>query len=350
MILSSSNNQVDGKDISVADIMLTIARHLKIIIITPIILCSFTIIFVSFFAKPTFISTAKIMSSSTSSAASQAMGLASQFGINIPTAQPEQRWVYAEIIKSRTIARQVLKQKFDTDEFGSQKTLLQILTHGNEPLKKPLDVLMSIAVNKLLNMVQVSENFKTGILTISIYASEPNFAANLNQAFIEELDAHQRNYNKRITSKTKRFILERINDTKKELITAEENLKVFMDRNRRIENSPALQLERQRFSREATVLTGVFTTLKQQLETTKIEEVKDSDYVVVIDTPLVPLQRSKPNKKLMVVSAGFLGVILGIIFAFLKEYWLNSKSQEKKKITEIKLLFLKNLSELILKK
>ena len=45
-----------------------------------------------------------------------------------------------------------------------------------------------------------------------------------------------------------------------------------MDRNRRIENSPSLQLEQQRLGREVTVLTGVFTTLKQQLETTKIEE------------------------------------------------------------------------------
>ena len=46
-----------------------------------------------------------------------------------------------------------------------------------------------------------------------------------------------------------------------------------MARNRRIENSPALQLEEQRLSREVAVLTGVFTTLKQQFETTKIEEV-----------------------------------------------------------------------------
>ena len=39
-----------------------------------------------------------------------------------------------------------------------------------------------------------------------------------------------------------------------------------MDTNRRIENSPALLLEQQRLQREVTVLIGVFTTLKQQLE------------------------------------------------------------------------------------
>ena len=104
---------------------------------------------------------------------------------------------------------------------------------------------------------------------------------------IKELDSHQRKYNKTKTSNTKKFIEERINSTKNELISAEEKLRVFMDRNRRIENSPALQLEqgRERLGREVTVLTGVFTTLKQQYETTKIEEVKESDYVVVIDPP-----------------------------------------------------------------
>ena len=66
-------------------------------------------------------------------------------------------------------------------------------------------------------------------------------------------------------------------------------------------------------------LTGVFTTLKQQLETTKIEEVKDSDYVFVLDSPSIPLIRSEPNKKIIVFSFGFLGVALSF-FIILKCY------------------------------
>ena len=94
-------------------------------------------------------------------------------------------------------------------------------------------------------------------------------------------------------------------------------------------------------------MTGVFTTLKQQLETTKIEEVKELDYVVVLDPPEVPLQRSKPNKRLMVILAGFLGVGLGIIFAFIREFATNTEKDEKDKMTEVKSLIIKNISELI---
>jgi uncharacterized protein involved in exopolysaccharide biosynthesis len=130
-------------------------------------------------------------------------------------------------------------------------------------------------------------------------------------------------------------------------MVAEENLKVFMDRNRRIENSPALQLEQQRLGREVAVLTGVFTTLKQQLETTKIEEVKESDYVVVLDPPEIPLQRSKPNKRLMVILAGILGIVLGVVISFVREFAANSEKEEKDKMSEAKALVLKNIFELI---
>tara|TARA_B100000029_G_scaffold510146_1_gene600977 strand:- start:1509 stop:2588 length:1080 start_codon:yes stop_codon:yes gene_type:complete len=333
--------------IFLADIILTMARQLKVIIITPTILCTLTIIYVLFIAKPVYTSTSKIMSSSSGGGVSQAVGLAAQFGINIPTGQSEPKWVYPEIIKSRTLARAVLKQKFDTNEFGPQKSLLQILTYGNDDPGFNLDTLEIMGVENLLGMIEVSEDIQTAILTLNINASEPSLAAAINKVLIGELDAHQRKYNKAKTSDTKQFIEERIIDTEKELMAAEENLKIFMDRNRRIENSPALQLEQQRLGREVTVLTGVFTTLKQQLETTKIEEVKESDYVVILDSPEVPLARSKPNKKLIVILAGILGIGIGVFFAFIREFSSNSKKEEKDKISEAKALVLKNLSELI---
>ena len=335
--------------ISLMDIMLTLARHLKVIIITPTILCTLTIIYVLFFAKPIYTSTSKIISSS-SGGGSQAAGLAAQFGINIPTGESEPKWVYPEIIKSRTLAKAVLKQKFDTNKFGLQKSLLQILTYGNDEPEFNLDTLEIMAVNNFLKMITITEDKLTAILTLYINASEPSLAAEINKVLIGELDAHQRKYNKAKTSDTKQFIEERIIDTEKELMAAEEDLKIFMDRNRRIENSPALQLEQQRLGREVTVLTGVFTTLKQQLETTKIEEVKESDYVVVLDPPEVPLQRSKPNKKLMVILAGILGIGFGIVLAFIWEYASNSDKEEKDKMSEAKFLIIKNIFELIPRK
>ena len=220
---------LEEDSMSLSDILLILARHIRIILITPMILCSVTIIYVLFIADPVYTSTAKIMSSYSGGSMSQAAGFAAQFGINIPTGPSETKWVFPEIIKSRTLARSMLKRKFDTNKFGHQKPLLQILTYGNDDPQVGLDTLEIMAVNNFLGMIDISEDIKTAIITLSINASEPNLAREVNQALIEELDAHQRKYNKAKTSDTKQFIEERILNTEKELMAAEENLKVFMD-------------------------------------------------------------------------------------------------------------------------
>jgi uncharacterized protein involved in exopolysaccharide biosynthesis len=330
--------------ISLTDIMLTLARQLKVIIIMPTILCTLTIIYVLFFAKPVYTSTAKIMSSSSAGGGSQVVGLAAKFGISIPTGQSEINWVYPEIIKSRTLARTMLQRKFDTEEYGSQKSLLQILTYGDEKPTLGIDTLIKFGVNGVIDMIDIQLNGSFYDLTIS--GAEPLFVRDFAIAIIEELDSHQRKYNKAKTSETRQFIEERIIDAEKKLNIAEEALRDFTKSNRRIENSPLLQLEQGRLGREVTVLISVFTTLKQQLETTKIEEVKESDYVVVLDPPEAPLQRSKPNKRLLVILSGILGIGLGIVFAFIREFAANSDKEEKDKMSEAISLVLKNISDL----
>jgi len=99
--------------------------------------------------------------------------------------------------------------------------------------------------------------------------------------------------------------------------------------------------------REVTVLTGVFTTLKQQLETTKIEEVKESNYVVVLDPPEAPMQRSKPKRKLMVIMACFLGIGLGIFIGFIREYLEYIDAEDQEKMSNMKSVMLHNIRQLM---
>ena len=339
-----------GEDvITPIDILLILARQIKVIIITPTIICTFAIIYVLLILKPVYTSTSKIMSSSTGGSLSQATGLAAQFGINIPTSKSETKWVYPEIIKSRTLSRSMLKRKFDTKEFGLQKTLLDILTYDFKSSNNDLATLEVLAIDKFLGMLDANEDIKTSIVSLSVTASDPLFALEINKTVIEELDTHQRKYNKAKTGDTKRFIKERIIDTEKELIAAEENLKIFRDRNRRIENSPALQLEQQRFEREVAVLTGVFTTLKQQFETTKIEEVKETDYVVVLDSPNLPIF-SSVSKRDIVIACGFIGIVLGVIFGFLIDYVDKSPKKEKEKLALARSIIANYLIKILPKK
>jgi uncharacterized protein involved in exopolysaccharide biosynthesis len=281
-----------------------------------------------------------------SSSTSQLQGLAAQFGVAVQGGSEGAQWVYPEIIKSRTLARSLLDRKFDTNKYGPQKSLLQILTYGNEEPEVGPDTLMKFGIESYLGMINVEQD-KQQIYTVTVSTFEPQFAADLCAALIEELDKHQRAYKTEKVKETRLFIEGRIVDVQKELEEAEEALKDFVDRNRQIQGSPALLLEQQRLTREASVLTGVFTTLKQQLEMTKIDEVKESALVQVLDPPEAPLYRDKPKRKLSVLLSLILGFGFAVVVAFVKEYASNSDDEEKGKLREITELTKSNIADLI---
>ena len=334
--------------ISLSDILLVLAKQLKLLIITPLVFGVITAFYVLFMVGPTYISSAKIMSSSGGSSTSQLQGLAAQFGVAVPGGTNEgAQWVYTDLIKSRTLARVLLDRKFDTDEYGPQKSLLQILTYGDEEPEVGPDTLMKFGIESYLGMIEVEQDRVSSIYTVTVNAFEPQFAADLCAALIEELDEHQRAYKTEKVKETRLFIEGRIVDVQKELEEAEEALKDFVDRNRQIQGSPGLLLEQQRLTREASVLTGVFTTLKQQLEMTKIEEVKESALVQVLDPPEAPLYRDSPKRKRSVFLSLILGFGLAVGLAFVKEYASNSDDEEKGKLREITELTKSNIAGLI---
>ena len=341
-MMSNQDYYLPEESFNIMDLIVVLAKQIKVILITPSLICVATIIYVSFFAPNIYISNAKIISSTSSggNSMSQVSGLAAQFGISLSNSDPGQQMIYADLVKSRTMARKMLKRKFDTKKYGLGKTLFEILVGDDTTGFETLEI---EAMQSVIQMITLDEDPRTGIFDLKVSTFEPQFARDLVAVLIEELDMHQRDYQNKQIGDARIFIENRINEKEKELNKAEEVLKEFRERNRRIENSPGLLLEQQRLSREVAVLTSVFTTLKQQLETTKIEEVKEMDYVIVIDQPEIPIVRSKPQKKKTVILSGIFGVILGVCLAFLLEYISRNRKNHAEKISEIIKLLKHNL-------
>ncbi len=341
---------IEEDPIALTDFLLILARNLKLLIITPLVLGFITALYVSFIAQPVYVSWARIISSDSrydNISFLQTQGIARALGgsaAQLPFVN-EYVWVYPEIIKSRPLARILLMKKFDTDEFGPQKSLLQILTYGNDEPEFSPDILMKIGIKTLHQKINISQ--KNNIYTISVSASEPKLAADICKNLIEVLDQHQNNYNTEKARDTRIFIEGRIIEAQKELEEVEEELKIFRDSNRQILESPALLLEEQRLTRETSVLTSVFTTLKQQLEITKIEEVKESTLVQIIDPPEAPLKKNKPNRILSVILSLILGFVMALVVAFVREYTRNRNEEEKGKLREIKKLTRNSISDLL---
>lgn len=180
---------------------------------------------------------------------------------------------------------------------------------------------------------------------IKVTASEPVFAKQLAEVALAELEALNRFYKSQTVNEKISFISNRIASVENDLEISETRLKEFKERNRQI-SSPALQLEQERLVRDLEIQKGIYLTLKQQLELSKIEEVQEASIVQVLDKPQVPLIPSNKKLKLNVIVAGILGIGLGITIGFIRAYVDNSDMDERKKLRRVKHLFKKKIKDI----
>ena len=168
------------------------------------------------FTKPIYSSSASIIPANPENKINNMAGVAAQLGINVP-GSVNQKMIYPQIIKSRTLASRMLQKKFDSIEFGKNQPFLKLLTYKNGPMNVGLDTLEIMGIESFIKMVNVKEDVKTGIVSISIEASEPQLAAKIVEVLINELDLHQKSFNTEQSVKKRIFIEERIKDVQIDL-------------------------------------------------------------------------------------------------------------------------------------
>ncbi len=91
-----------------------------------------------------------------------------------------------------------------------------------------------------------------------------------------------------------------------------------------------------RLQRDVEIQTGIFLTLKQQLELAKIEEVQKSSFVQILDYPSLPIIVSNPKTLNSYVIGGIAGLFLAIGLSFVIEYFSIKNKDEANKLSEAK--------------
>src|SRR5262249_12779384 len=117
----------------------------------------------------------------------------------------------------------------------------------------------------------------------------------------------------------RRFVEQRLNELKDSLRAAEDRLQAFLQRNRDYENSPQLSFQQQRLAREVSMQQDMVTGLAQSFEQARIEEVRDTPVITVIDKPEIPVERDRRGLIKKGLLAIVLGGVLGLGVAFVRE-------------------------------
>ncbi len=137
-----------------------------------------------------------------------------------------------------------------------------------------------------------------GIVTVTVEDRDPRRAAALANAYVEELDRRNKLLFVGQAASKKIFLKNRLKEIEAELSN--------------IDNIP---------TREARIKEILFELLTKEYELAKIEEAKSMPTIQVLDEAVVPEKKSKPQRRRMVMLAGIMGMFVGILGAFTREYY-----------------------------
>jgi uncharacterized protein involved in exopolysaccharide biosynthesis len=180
--------------------------------------------------------------------------------------------------------------------------------HDNTPAKR-LDHVRRLVFKRMT----VNADPQSGIVRVEIGLRDPYVAA----AFLRQLLNALNDFNlhtRQTTSRANRVFLEgRVTDAKTQLADAESTLRQFYEKNRRIADSPELFFEESRLKRQVDLAQQIYVTLSQDLEQARIDEVKDTPVLTVVETAQPPVRRSSPKRTLLTVMGAFVGIVVGFL-------------------------------------
>ena len=106
-------------------------------------------------------------------------------------------------------------------------------------------------------------------------------------------------------------------------------------------NVPGIGVEYVRKMRELKIQEAIFEQLTKQFEMAKISEAKDSSTLQVLDEAVVPLNKSKPKRALIVLLSTITAFFISIFIVFIQEYLSKMSPEDAGMLKDIKNSFLK---------
>ena len=241
-------------------------------------------------------------------------GLAAQFGLSTGGEPAESPPFYADLIGSRTLRAALVDTTYANAPDGLPAAL------GVETRDPALR--RDAAVNRLGGALKASVNPRTNVVRLRVTLPSARIAFEVNERVLELLNHFNLETRQSRAAAERRFIEARLADARRELRVAEDQLEQFQRRNRQWQNSPELAFQAERLNREVTMQQQIFTNLAQAYEEAKIDEVRDTPVITVVEPPEMPLRpdpRGLATRGLLALLAGLaLGTLLGALGSALR--------------------------------
>lgn len=320
-----NQSDIDDDEINLIELLETIWSGRWLIISLTGVMTVLAVVF-ALLQAPVYTATVTILPDTDPSGRGQLAqfaGLAAMAGVDIGGGSDIQ--LYPDIIKSESVLRDVISAKYETEKFDRPVTLIEFWEIEEDTAQEDFE-----AVFKILreDVVSVSVARDTRLVTLTVETEEPKLSSDIANRIADQLDEYMITKRRTRASEQRNWVERRLKEVEKDLEVSEEALRDFRERNIRIADSPRLMLEQQRFMREVEVNNALFVELKTQYESVRIQEIRDMPVVQILDYARIPVEKSGPRRKMIVMLAFVLGGFMSVGFVFVRNF-INSSEENK---------------------
>jgi uncharacterized protein involved in exopolysaccharide biosynthesis len=253
-----------------------------------------------------------------SSLSSSLGGLASQFGLGTQIANPYSADFVGDVLRSRGIREAILAAEFSDPRGGAsmaKRPLLEILgVKGSTPARR-----LEKGLDHLDDATSVTLDRRTGILSLRVTLRDPDLAAQVANRMVEELNKFNVERRRSQSGEERIFTEHRLEELRKELADAEDELVRFLQRNRQFSEFSVASVSARSLERKVSLKQEVLASMSRSYEEARINEVRDTPILTVIDQAEPPAWKSFPKRTISVLVALVAGAILGVGLAYLAE-------------------------------
>lgn len=301
-------NQLPPDEAGLLPLVNAILRRRRTVLLVPLGL-AFLVVVIGLILPRHYTASARFSPQTSGNSLSQLSGLAARFGLAVPgddaTQSPD---FYADLLRSAELRRALVESTYVVrrDRDSVRLDLIQIYDiHEATPGRS-----REKAVRRLGEHLSVTTDLKTGVVSFSIEAEQPQLA----RALVEGALALVNDFNLRTRSSQaaaeRRFVEGRLQQAERELRESEDRLQAFLTANRTFSNSPQLQFQHDRLQRDVLARQEVYNSLAQSFEQARIEEVRNTPVVTVVEGPITPV---KPDSRKLLFKAVLALVIGGLL-------------------------------------
>lgn len=265
--------------------------------------------------------TSRFMPNAPNAETSRLAGLAAQFGLPVGGLSSDRPSVdfYAALLESPGLLREVALTEYRFAEGPGEDTLAGTFLdlyeiEGNSPQRR-----LEAGVRLLDQLVSAGVDVRANLVELHTTARWHELAAQMNRRILDLVNEFNLRDRQTQAGAERRFVETRMEEARGDLETAEKRLEEFLDANRRYQDSPQLVFEYARLQRRVEIQQQVYISLAQSYEQARIEEVRNTPVITVVDDP----EDAMPEPRRLLRAAalgGILGIMAGVFLVFAAEY------------------------------